>query len=70
MESVRSLAGVVGGVRVQDRNAGGNKADAEAFRKALQQQGSPEKPVRTELQRHPPVGRKNDGNARHVDVVA
>lgn len=70
MESVRSLAGVTRGVAVQDRNAGGNKADAEAFRKALQQEGGTEKPVRTELQRQPPASRKSDGNSRHVDVVA
>jgi hypothetical protein len=70
MDSVRSLAGVTGSVAVQDRNAGGNKRDAEAFQKALRQEGGAEKPVRTELQRRPPSGRKNDGIAHHVDVVA
>lgn len=76
METVRSLPGVLGTTRVQERNAGGNRGNAEAFRKALQQEGSAEgggedAPMRTRLQPRPAASRKEPVvNARHVDVVA
>lgn len=80
MDNVRSVPGVQTGVRVQERNAGGGgKASAEAFRRALQQEGSPagtsrdaaEPPLRRPLQQKPTSGRKDDGAlAGHVDVLA
>ena len=79
MEPVRSLPGVVGGNRVNERAAGGNKGDAEAFRRALQQGAAGtavagkggEAPMRARLQSRPGGGRKDDGTAaRHVDVIA
>ena len=79
MEPVRSSPGIIGGNRVNERGAGGNKGDAEAFRRALQQgaAGSAEKgkgeeaPMRARLQSRPVVVRKDDGaTARHVDVIA
>ena len=62
MEPVRSLGGVFGATRVNERGAGGGgKKDADAFRRALEQEaGAParegaakaadEAPVRTGLQ--------------------
>lgn len=76
METVRSLPGVLGTARVQERNAGGNRGNAEAFRKALQQEGAAESggkdaPMRTRLQPRPAASRKEPvENARHVDVIA
>jgi hypothetical protein len=79
MEPVRGLPGIVGGTRVHERAAGGNKGDGEAFRRALQQGASDsgktgareEAPMRARLQSRPDVGRKDDGpTARHVDVIA
>lgn len=82
MDPVRSLSGIVGGVRVQERAAGG-KGNSEAFRRALQQEGEAaeggagaapdhgEVAVRTGLQARPPAGRRDQGpTARHVDVLA
>lgn len=76
MDSVRSLPGVIGGARVQERNAGGSKASADAFRRALQQEGTAssedaDQSMRTRLQPRPVIGRKTDGAiAQHVDVLA
>jgi len=79
MEPVRSLAGVVGSNRVNERAAGGGKREAEAFRRALQQgeqgraqQGPGEEaPMRSRLQSVRVPDRKDEGPAaRHVDVIA
>lgn len=80
MDNVRNVPGIQSGVRVQERNAGGGgKASAEAFRRALQQEGTPgstprdvaEPPLRRSLQQKPIAGRKDDGAlAGHVDVLA
>jgi hypothetical protein len=78
METVRSLPGVLGTARVQERNAGANKGNADAFRRALQQEGSAEAgagdadpPMRTRLQPRAVTSRKEgEVNARHVDVIA
>ncbi|MBL8748111.1 MAG: hypothetical protein JNK78_03055 [Planctomycetes bacterium] len=79
MDPVRGLAGVDASMRVQDRAAGGNKKDAEAFRRALEQEGGdgdagrpPEEktPMRTRLQPQAPTSRKVERNTRHVDVIA
>lgn len=82
MEPVRSLGGVVGAVRVQERAAGGGgKKDAEAFRRALEQEtgGEPgdqrspggQPPLRTQLQAKAVASRRAEAvTARHVDVIA
>ena len=74
MEPLRSLPPIAGGARVQERAAGGNRQQAEAFRKALQEEGGQAKqeeaPMRRQLQKQPPAGRKEIVNARHVDVLA
>ena len=80
MEPVRIASSVPGITRIQERNAGGRR-DAEAFRRALEQEaqdrapGEPmpgdEPPVRTRLQRQRPDSRSTAGvTARHVDVIA
>ena len=78
METVRALASVQGALTVGDRQAGGGKRQADAFRQALQQQGqqagkgetrAAERPVRPALQVSAPDDRR-DGQARHVDVIA
>jgi hypothetical protein len=83
MDSVQGLGGVLGSMNVQERAAGGRGGSAEAFRRALQQQGEqaadgqqtpPEpaiRPVRTGLQRHGDSGRRDgEATAGHVDVIA
>jgi len=79
MEPVRSLPGIVGTNRVNERAAGGGKRDPEAFRRALQQGAaereaegrSEEAPMRARLQSRPASGRKDEGTpACHVDVIA
>lgn len=79
MEPVRSLPGIVGGNRVNERAAGGNKGDPEAFRRALQQGAAgqaeagkrDEAPMRTRLQSRLVSSRRDDGpTACHVDVIA
>lgn len=79
MEPVRSLPGIVSSTRVNERAAGGNKGDPEAFRRALKQGAAgqaeagqrEEVPMRTRLQSRLGTGRKDDGaTACHVDVIA
>ena len=87
MEPVRSPVGVFGAMRVQERAAGGGgKKDAEAFRRALEQEtrdppaerragelagDAAESPLRTRLQPKGMAGRRTDGAPpRHVDVIA
>ena len=82
MEPVRSLNSVLGSIRVNERNAGGNKREAEAFRRALEQEtgdskrdgeGKPgrETPVRSPLQQKAAADRRDEGTPpRHVDVIA
>lgn len=81
MDPVRSLNGVLGSIRVNERNAGKEKKDAEAFRRALEQEaggardgdGKPgrETPLRTSLQQKAAASRRVDGTTpRHVDVIA
>ena len=82
METVRALPGVQGSFTVGDRQAGGGRRQADAFRQALQQGGQPEgqatakavpvvgqRPVRPALQVESADGRK-DQTSRHVDVIA
>ena len=82
MEPLRSLVSVSGAQRVQERGAGGgNKQNADAFRRALEQEAgaaardagsaAAEEPVRTKLQEKAGPSRRVDGAApRHVDVIA
>lgn len=79
MEPIRSLGGVTSSTRVQERAGGGNKRQADAFRRALggqteertADQDGGEPPLRTSLQQKRPAGRNNEGAvARHVDVIA
>ena len=77
MDSLRGLPAVPGSVTVQERR--GSQRQADAFRRAMQQggQGEPqaptpdgEQPVRRPLQPKAPTGRKDEGTACHVDVIA
>lgn len=85
MDPMRAVpAVVVSGQRVGERRDGRSKRDqAEAFRRALQQeaearpeggaQGEPatgQVPVRRQLQVPADAGRKDLQTARHVDVIA
>ena len=79
MEPLRAVPGVTGSFSVQERQAGGgNKRQADAFRNALQQEagsqrdtaGEREPALRSRLQVQVPAGRKDQGTARHVDVIA
>ena len=78
MDPVRALASVTGSLQVNERQAGGGKRQADAFRQALQQQGAqggqPEKradqrPLRPALQAKADDGRRTE-SAQHVDVIA
>lgn len=81
MEPLRAPSGIVANNRVQERQAGGGqKGSAEAFRRALQQEGgesqtdrppAPAKPpMRSRLQSPVGIGRNQDqAQAGHVDVV-
>jgi hypothetical protein len=75
MEPVRALASVPGAFTVRERQAGGNRQAADAFRRALQQQHRGDAPetdeasVRPGLQPRAADGRK-ESVARHVDVIA
>ena len=75
MDAVTRLSRVSGVTKTQE-GAGGNQQQAEAFRQAMQEEDGtaaerkPEPPVRRALQQSPPNGRKHDGEAHHVDVVA
>lgn len=81
MEPLRAVSTVQGSLRVNERQGGGQK-QADAFRRALQQQGEAmggeaeprrpaagERPMRTSLQADAGAGRK-DPQHRHVDVIA
>jgi hypothetical protein len=78
MDPLRGLPGVQGGLVVQERRGGGSKQQADAFRQALQQQAGGERsgeplgqaPMRSRLQATAVSGRKDEGTARHVDVIA
>lgn len=78
MESLRALHTVPGSVNVNERNAGQNRRQSEAFRRAMQQNGTPaatpaaaeEAPVRRPLQPPPAGSRKDEGTVHHVDVIA
>lgn len=82
MEALRAVATVPGSFRVGERQAGGQK-QADAFRRAMQQQGdgdpagagseaaaTAEQPMRTGLQPRGGDGRKDQHPTRHVDVIA
>ena len=80
MEPLPALSGITRPTTVGDRSGGGRR-QADAFRRALEQESgeaaepdeSPARdaPVRPGLQRRPPGGRKEpQANARHVDVIA
>ena len=78
MEPLRAIAAPTGPLTVHERQAGGNRQKADAFRQALQQQtgGQRETPaereaaLRSRLQVAAAGGRKDEGTARHVDVIA
>jgi hypothetical protein len=72
MDPVRGLAAVPSGMAVGERQANGNKRQADAFRRALQDVAPPAKEgaVPPTLQPKPPLGRKSEGTARYVDVIA
>jgi hypothetical protein len=77
MEPLRAIVAPTGPTSVQERQAGGRR-QAEAFRQALQQQagdqrepdGEREAALRSRLQVAAVTGRKDQGTARHVDVIA
>lgn len=77
MEPLRAVASSVGPSAVRERQAGGRR-QADAFRQALQQQtGGQREPdaereaaLRSRLQMAAVTGRKDEGTARHVDVIA
>ena len=82
MEPLRAVSTVQGSLRVNERQGGGQK-QADAFRRALQQQqgeamggeaeprrpAAGERPMRTSLQAEAGADRK-DPQHRHVDVIA
>lgn len=78
MEPLRAVPPTTGPAAVQERQAGGNRRQADAFRQALQQQAGgqreasadPEPALRSRLQVAAVAGRKDQGTARHVDVIA
>lgn len=79
MENVTPVAGAASAIQVRERAAGGDRRAADAFRRALQDQGARERahaetaaeqPVRTGLQHEPARDRREAENARHVDVLA
>lgn len=79
MNGVTGPTGVIGSHQVHERQAGGQQQQADAFRRAMQEQGNgddderqteAQKSLRRALQRRAPNGRKDDGEAHHVDVVA
>ena len=76
MDGVTGLSRVFGSNQVQER-AGGGQQQAEAFRRAMQEredgtarEREPEPPIRRGLQPNPQDGRKQIGEAHHIDVVA
>ena len=82
MEAVHGPTGVFGTNRVSERNAGGNKQNAEAFRRALteergqsgdradEQRATRERPLPRRLQQRDAADRREPGQAVHVDVIA
>ena len=86
MDALRGLPGVPSSLPVHERKGGGNKRQADAFRRALADGGASsearaedgadgppkadEGPVRRRLQQTPLAGRKDEGLSRHVDVIA
>lgn len=85
MEPMRALPTVVvGPAAIHERQAGNHRQRADAFRQALRQ-GADQTPggsagaadrdddqatVRRTLQKQRDAGRKDQGTARHVDVIA
>ena len=76
MDGVTGLSRVFGSNTVHERK-GGSQQQAEAFQQAMHdhQDGTaaerePDPPMRRGLQQTPLNGRKLDGEAHHVDVVA
>jgi hypothetical protein len=78
MEPLRAVPPMAGPTSVQERQAGGNRRQADAFRQALQQQAGGQRDadsereaaLRSRLQVAAVAGRKDEGAARHVDVIA
>lgn len=85
MEPLRAVPGVVASpVQVNERRGGQNRQQADAFRQALRQsaeggrdQAAPREAepvdqatVRRTLQKTAGPGRKDEGTAHHVDVLA
>jgi len=76
MDGVTGLSRVFSSNQVQERAAGGQQ-QADAFRRAMQEhdggtaaEREPEPPMRRGLQPNPNNGRKQVGEAHHIDVVA
>ena len=80
MDGVQGLSRIPGSNQVTERNAGGNKQQADAFARAMQQRGEagdgaaterePEPPLRRGLQPRGRISRNDHGEAMHVDVIA
>jgi hypothetical protein len=85
MEPMRAIPTVaVGPAAIHERQAGNNRQRADAFRQALRQgadnsargsaedgeRGDEQPTVRRTLQKQRDTGRKDEGTARHVDVIA
>ncbi len=76
MDALRAIHVVPSAISVNERKGGQKQADA--FRRALQQQDGErasgeqreEQPVRRPLQLPTPIGRRDAGAAQHVDVIA
>lgn len=86
MDGIQGPSRITTSPNVRERAAGGGKQDPRAFQQALDQQPDPqpdqhseagrpqesasEAALRRALQRRARIGRNNDGEGRHVDVVA
>jgi hypothetical protein len=83
MDSVRSANGLTGPARVHERGSGNQQKNADAFRRALEQESSGREsgpdgdqkqaaapPMARRLQLPATPGRRDEGQAMHVDVIA
>ena len=83
MDGVRGPSGLLGPARVHERGAGNQQRNADAFRRALEQEAGGREsgpdgdrqqatapPVARRLQLPTSPGRRDDGQAMHVDVIA
>lgn len=76
MDGLRGTNRISGPGQAHERRGGQpNQQQADAFRQAMEEHGAqPERehepPLRRGLQPKPPIGRREDGEGLHVDVVA